>query len=180
MLKATRYMLAAMVLGTALGASQANAQSCSSNAGSCNTTNTASVTVGALVKFDMSSATTTLTAPTPAQIEAGAVISNNGPSFAIKANRAWTLKIKSLNAANWTYTGSDNGVKPIGDLAWSSALAGTYAPITSSDVTFSSGAKTDGTNQAVYFQTTWAQGFGLASNAPGQYDLPIQFTLSAP
>jgi hypothetical protein len=180
-MKATRYMLAAMVLGTALGASQANAQaSCASQTGSCTATNTASVTVGALVKFDMGSATTALTAPTPAQIEAGAVISNNGPTFAIKANRAWTLKIKSLAAVDWTYTGADAGVKPIGDLAWSNALAGTYVPITASDVTFSSGAKTSGTNQGIYFQTTWAQGFALASNAPGQYDLPIQFTLSAP
>ena len=85
-MKATRYMLAAMVLGTALGARQADAQSCASSAGSCNTTNTASVTVGALVKFDMSSATTALTSPTPAQIEAGAVISNSGPTFAITAS----------------------------------------------------------------------------------------------
>ena len=48
-MKATR-ILAAMVLGTAIGAVQANAQ-CSGNAGTCNTTNTASVTVGALVKL---------------------------------------------------------------------------------------------------------------------------------
>ena len=179
-MKATRLILAAMVLGTAIGASQANAQNCSSNAGSCTTTNTASVTVGALVKLDLSSASTALTSPTPAQIEAGAQIANAGPTFSIKANRAWTLKIKSLNAANWTYTGSDAGVKSISDLLWSNAVNGTFAPITASDVTFSSGAKTNGTNQAIFFETNWAAGFGLASNAPGQYDLPIQFTLSAP
>ena len=54
-MRATRSLLAAMVLGTAIGASQANAQ-CSGNAGTCNTTNTASVTVGALVKLGMTSA----------------------------------------------------------------------------------------------------------------------------
>ncbi|HUQ99725.1 MAG TPA: hypothetical protein VM166_09745 [Gemmatimonadaceae bacterium] len=179
-MKATRIILAAMVLGTAIGASQANAQSCASSAGSCTTTNTASVTVGTMVKLDLGSATTALTAPTPAQIEAGATIANAGPTFAIKANKGWTLKIKSLNPTNWTYTGSDAGVKSISDLLWSNALAGTYAPITASDVTFSSGAKTSGTNQAIYFETVWAAGMALASNAPGQYDLPIQFTLSAP
>ena len=179
-MKATRIILAAMVLGTAIGASQASAQSCSSSAGSCVTTNTASVTVGTLVKLDLGSASTALTAPTPAQIEAGALIANAGPTFSIKANKAWTLKIKSLNAATWTYTGSDAGVKSISDLLWSNAVNGTFAAITASDVTFSSGAKTNGTNQAIFFETQWAAGFALASNAPGQYDLPIQFTLSAP
>ena len=47
-MNATRFVLAAMVLGTAIGANQANAQ-CSGNAGSCNTTNTVSATVNNLV-----------------------------------------------------------------------------------------------------------------------------------
>ena len=51
-MRATRSLLAAMVLGTAIVASESNAQ-CSGNAGTCNTTNTASVTVGALVKLGM-------------------------------------------------------------------------------------------------------------------------------
>jgi len=93
-MKATRYLLAAMVLGTAIGASQANAQ-CSGNAGTCNTTNTASVTVGALVKLGMTSSATALTSPTADQVDAGAAIDNAGPSFTIKANRSWTLNIKA-------------------------------------------------------------------------------------
>src|SRR5258705_13667113 len=93
-MKATRSLLAAMVLGTAIGASQANAQ-CSGNAGTCNTTNTASVTVGALVKLGMSSATTSLTNPTADQVDAGTAIDNSGPSFTVKANTSWTLKIKA-------------------------------------------------------------------------------------
>src|SRR5205814_9444882 len=138
-MKATRFLLAAMGLATAIGASQANAQ-CSGNAGTCNTTNTASVTVGALVKLGMSSATTTLTNPTADDVDAGNVIADAGPSFTIKANRSWTLKIKSQNAASWTYAGSNSGVKPISDLAWSTAAGGTFAAITTSDATFASGA----------------------------------------
>jgi hypothetical protein len=178
-MKATRF-LAAMVLATAIGATQASAQ-CSGNAGSCNTTNTASVTVGALVKLGMSSATTTLTNPTADDVDNGATIADAGPTFTVKANRSWTLKIKSQNATNWTYVGSNTGVKPIGDLAWSTAANGTFAAITGSDATLTSGAgASNGAAAAVFFRTSWLNDFTSASNAPGTYSLPIVFTLTAP
>ena len=179
-MKATRSLLAAMVLGTAVGASQANAQ-CSGNAGTCNTTNTASVTVGALVKLGMSSATTTLTNPTADDVDAGNVIADAGPTFTIKANRSWTLKIKSQNATSWTYVGSNSGVKPIGDLAWSTSAGGTFTAISGTDATFASGASSTNNGAAqAFFRTSWATDFTSASNAPGTYSLPIVFTLTAP
>ena len=179
-MKATRTLLAAMVLGTVIGASQANAQ-CSGNAGTCNTTNTASVTVGALVKLGMSSSATALTNPTADNVDAGDILQNAGPTFTIKANRSWTLKIKSQNATNWTYVGSDAGVKPIGDLAWSTAAGGTYAAITNTDATFTSGAgASNGAAAQAFFRTSWTADFTSASNAPGTYSLPIVFTLTAP
>jgi hypothetical protein len=179
-MKATRSLLAAMVLGTAIGASQANAQ-CSGNAGTCNTVNTASVTVGALVKLDMSSASTALTNPTAADVDAGNVIADAGPSFTIKANRSWTLKIKSQNATNWTYVGSNAGVKPISDLSWATTSGGTYAAISNTDATFLSGASSsNGTAAQAFFKTSWLNDFTDASNAPGTYSLPIVFTLTAP
>ncbi len=179
-MKATRILLAAMVLGTVIGASQANAQ-CSGNAGTCNTTNTASVSVGALVKLGMGGITTALTAPTADDIDVGAVIPNAGPIFSIKANRSWTLKIKSQNATDWTYSGSNSGVKPIGHLAWSTAVGGTFAAITNADATFTSGASsTNGTAAQVFFRTTWLADFSDASNREGSYSLPIVFTLTAP
>ena len=179
-MRATQYLLAAMVLGTTIGASQANAQ-CSGNGGTCNTTNTASVTVGALVKLGMSSAVTTLTNPSADDVDAGNVLADAGPSFTVKANRSWTLKIKSQNAANWTYVGSNAGVKPISDLAWSTAANGTFAAITASDATFTSGASaSNGAAAQAFFKTSWANDFTSASNAPGTYSLPIVFTLTAP
>jgi len=140
-MKATRSLLAAMVLATAVGATPARAQ-CSGNAGSCNTTNTASVTVGNLVKLGMTSATTSLTAPTADQVDAGASIDNAGPSFTIKANRSWTLKIKAQPAVAgfWDYVGSNSGQKPIGDLAWATSSGGSYTAVTASDATFTSSA----------------------------------------
>jgi hypothetical protein len=178
-MKATRTLLAAMVLGTAITASQASAQ-CSGSV-SCNTTNTASVTVGALVKLGMNSATTTLTNPTANDVDAGTTIADNGPVFSIKANRSWTLKIKSQNASYWSYTGTDGGVKAIGDLAWATASNGTFAALTSSDVTVTSGAAaSNGTAASIFFHTSWLSDFTSVSNAPGLYQLPIVFTLSAP
>lgn len=178
-MKATRSLLAAMVLATAIGATQANAQ-CSGTA-SCNTTNTASVTVGALVKLAMTSACTTLTNPTADDVDAGNVIADAGPIFTIKANRSWTLKIRSQNATSWTYAGSNSGVKPIGDLAWSTTSGGTYNAITNADVTFTSGAgATNNGSAQAWFKTSWTSDFTSASNAPGTYSLPIVFTLSAP
>ena len=179
-MRATQYLLAAMVLGTTIGASQVNAQ-CSGSAGTCNTTNTASVTVGALVKLGMSAATTSLTAPTADDIDLGAVIANAGPTFTIKANRSWTLKIKSQNATDWTYAGANSGVKPIGHLAWSTAVGGTFAAITNADVSFTSGASsTNGTAAQAFFRTTWLADFSDPSNREGSYSLPIVFTLTAP
>ena len=180
-MKATRSLLA-MVLATAVGATQANAQ-CSGNAGSCNTTNTASVTVGALVKLGMSSATTTLTNPTADQVDAGSSIDNAGPTFTVKANRSWTLKIKAQPAVAgfWDYVGSNSGQKPIGDRAWATSSGGTYTAITASDATFASGASaSNGTAAAAFFRVSWLNDFTSAGNAPGTYSLPIVFTLTAP
>jgi hypothetical protein len=180
-MKATRSLLAAMVLVTAIGATKANAQ-CSNNAGSCSTTNTASVSVGALVKLGMTTTTTPLTAPTADNIDAGALIENAGPVFAIKANRSWTLKIKTTNATNWTYvSGGNSGVKPIGHLAWSLSSGGSYTAITNSDVTFTSGgAATNSGSASAWFRTTWVADFADPSNREGVYELPIVFTLTAP
>jgi hypothetical protein len=174
-----RFLLAAIVLGS-VTASQADAQ-CSGNAGGCLTVNTASATVNALVKLGMSATTTTLSAPTADQVEVGATLADAGPTFTVKANRSWTLNIRTSNATNWTYVGSNAGVKPISDLTWSNAVAGTYVGISGSDALFLSGAAaTNGTSAQAFFKTVWAAGFAQASNAPGTYSLPVVFSLSAP
>ncbi|MDQ6872411.1 MAG: hypothetical protein M3037_10435 [Gemmatimonadota bacterium] len=167
--------------GLFAGATQAGAQGCSGNAGTCNTTNTASVLIPALVKLGMSATTTSLTAPTADQVDLGATVSDAGPTFTIKANRSWTLNIKSGNPTNWTYTGANSGVKPIADLTWANAVAGTYAAITASDVVFTNGGgATAGTAAAAFFKTNYPAGFTNSANAPGTYSLPVVFTLTAP
>jgi hypothetical protein len=181
-MNATRLLMAAMVLGAAIGASQANAQSCSGNAGTCNLTNTASVSVNNLVKLAMGGTTTSLTSPTADQVEVGALIADNGPTFTVKANRSWTLNIKTTNLSNWTYVGGPPvGTKPISDLLWSNASAGTFVGLSSSDAAFLTGASsTNGFAAQAFFKTLWAAGFTQPSNIPGTYSLPVVFTLSAP
>ena len=177
---ATRTLLAAMVLVSAIGVNQADAQ-CSGNAGGCLTVNTASATVNALVKLGMSATTSTLSSPTADQVDLGATLADAGPSFTIKANRSWTLNIRTSNVSNWTYVGSNGGTKPISDLTWANAVAGTYVGISSSDALFLSGAAaTNGTAAQAFFKTVWAAGFTQPSNAPGTYSLGVVFSLSAP
>jgi hypothetical protein len=179
-MNATRFLLAAAVLSSVIGATQANAQ-CSGNAGGCNTVNTASATVNALVKLGMNATTTALSAPTADQVEIGATLADAGPTFTIKANRSWTLNIRTSNASLFTYVGSNGGTKPISDLTWSNAVAGSYVAIGASDALFTSGAAaTNGTAAQAFFKTIWAAGFTQPSNAPGTYSLPIVFSLTAP
>jgi hypothetical protein len=175
----SRYLVAAMIVGTAV--SIPAAAQCSGS-DSCSTTNTASVTVGALVDLGMSSETTTLTAPTGADLATG-YVADVGPTFVVKANQDWTMSIKAAasNATNWTYTGTKSGVKPIGDLNWSVASNGTFAALTGSNSTVASSASSsNGTDVSLFFRTTYAASFAAANNRPGVYSLPIVFTLSAP
>jgi len=129
----------------------------------------------------MGSAATALTSPTADQVEVGANIADAGPSFTVKANRSWSLNIKTTNASNWTYVGSNGGTKPVSDLTWSNAVAGSYVGISTTDALLTSGAgATNGAAAQVFFKTVWAAGFTQPSNAPGTYSLPVVFTLSAP
>jgi hypothetical protein len=181
-MKATRILLAAMVLGTVAGASQANAQCSSVGAtGACSTTNTAQVVIPSLVKLDMGATTTSLTAPTADAVDAGTAIDNAGPALSIKSNRSWTLNLKSGRAQYWDFNGVAGTAKPISDLTWSATNGSGYAAISATDALLASGASATVTGSAsVYFRTQYTGGLAAPSNAPGTYTLPIVFTLSAP
>jgi hypothetical protein len=169
-----------MIVGSAFSAIPAAAQCSGSD--SCSTTNTASVTVGALVNLEMSSATTSLTSPLVADLAAG-YVADVGPTFTVHANQEWTMSIKAAasNPTNWTYTGSKGGVKPIGDLTWSVASTGTFAALTGANAQVTSGTtSTDNTGVELFFQTVYSSDYSSANNRPGVYSLPVVFTLSAP
>jgi hypothetical protein len=177
----SRFIVAALIAGSAMSAVPAMAQGCSGS-GSCSATNTASVTVGALVKLDMSSATTALTTPVVDDLAAG-YVADVGPTFVVHANQDWTMSIKSgaSNQTNWDYTGTKSGVKPIGDLTWSVADNGTFAALTAANATVASSASaTDDTAVSLFFRTVYSADYSAPNNRPGVYSLPVVFTLSAP
>jgi hypothetical protein len=181
-MRATRLLLAAMVLGTAAAASQANAQ-CSSvgAAGNCSTTNTAQVVIPSLVKLGMGATTTSLTAPSADAVDAGTPIDDAGPALSIKSNRSWTLNLKSGRAQYWDFNGGLGTAKSISDLTWSATNGSGYVALSATDALLGSGASATATGTAsVYFRTLYTGGLAAASNAPGTYTLPIVFTLSAP
>jgi hypothetical protein len=181
-MKATRLLLAAMVLGTAAAASQANAQCSSAGAtGTCNTTNTAQVIIPSLVKLGMGATTTSLTAPTADAVDLGTPVDDAGPSLSIKSNRSWTLNLRSGRAQFWDFGGAPGTAKSISDLTWSTTNGSGYVALSATDAPLTSGASaTASATASVYFRTLYTGGLAAASNAPGTYTLPIVFTLSAP
>lgn len=178
----SRFIIgAAMAIGASIALPAGAQTSCTNVTGtSCSLTNTASVTIGSLISLGISGTTTSLTAPTSLTLGTD-VGPDTGPTFTVKANQGWTLSIKSSNATNWTYVGTNSGVKPISHLKWSLTSGGTYASITATDASLTTGlAATNAGTAAVFFKTTYLTDFSAASNAPGAYSLPVVFTLSAP
>jgi len=174
-----RLLLTAAALGGIVSWSPASGQSCSGVA-SCQVTTTASVTVPALVSLDVAGAgSIPLTAPGVADLATG-YVQDAGPALTVKANRAWTLSVHTTNATNWTYTGTQGGVKPIGDLNWSTTANGTYAAVTTSAASVATGARTNSSSPSIFFRTLYSANFGDPRNAAGAYDIGLVFTLSAP
>jgi hypothetical protein len=176
MFKKSAAVLALTIVAATVPAS---AQTCSGT-NSCTVTSNASVTIPALVDLSVSGGgTITLTAPTAAEM--GSFVADVGPTFTVKANRTWSLAVHTTAATNWTYTGTQGGVKPISDLMWSNTAGGTYAAVTGTAASVvTAQAKTNAGAPTIFFHTLYAAGYDDARNAAGSYSIPLVFTLSAP
>jgi hypothetical protein len=173
-----KVVVVAVVGLTMFAGSRVAAQSCG-GVNSCTVAVDASVTVPALVRLSLGAGSITLTPPTDA--ESGSYVQDNGPSFTVRSNRSWSLSIHTSAATDWTYTGTDGGVKPIGDLTWSATAGGTYVAVTGTAAAIVSGQpKTNGANPTIFFRTLWAAAFDDPRNAAGVFTIPLVFTLSAP
>jgi hypothetical protein len=179
-MKTKSLLSAAATLGMLVGWSPALvAQSCA-GVSSCQVTTTASVTVPALIALDVSGGgALALTSPGADDLETG-YVQDSGPTFVVKANRAWTLSVHTTNATNWTYTGDQGGVKPISDLTWSTTASGTYDAIGGTPAPVASGARTNGASPAIFFRTLYPADFGDDRNAAGSYSSNLVFTVAAP
>ena len=170
-----------MMFAAAVVAAPANAQGTCNGTNSCTVTTTASVTVPALVDLAVAGAgAVTLTSPTVADLSTG-YVQDAGPAITVKANRTWTLSVHTTAATNWTYSGTQGGVKPIADLTWSNTAGGTYAAITTSAASVvTNQARTNAGAPTIFFRTLYSSDFSADKNAAGSYSIPLVFTLSAP
>jgi hypothetical protein len=146
---------------------------------SCGVPGSVSMTAGRVVRLQMSAGATSLTAPTPADFDAG-FNATTGPTLTVSANAAWTLHIRAA-AATWTAANTSPGAparinKPAADLKWSTVSASGFAALTTSDASLVSGSATAGSATTLFFQTAYS----WTLDTPGNYSMAIVLTLTSP
>jgi hypothetical protein len=161
-------------------AKSADAQCTASGApANCSQAGSVSMTAGRVVRLQMSAGSTSLTAPTTADFDAG-FNSSTGPTLTVSANAAWTLNIRAASAV-WTGTNTATGVaartnKPAGDLKWSTSSGGIFSALSGTDASLINGSATATSATTLYFQTV----YDWALDTPGNYSLSIVLTLTSP
>jgi hypothetical protein len=181
-MKRTRLSaLLAIALGLFAAPASLIAQACTANGspGSCNRTGSVTMTAGRVVLLQASAGSTTLTAPTPTDFDAG-FNATTGPTLTVSANAAWTLHIKA-GSALWTATNTSPGAparvnKPAADLKWSKTSNGVFTPFTTTDVNLVTGTATASSVTTLFFQTLYA----WTLDTPGNYSLAVVLTLTSP
>jgi hypothetical protein len=172
--------LVAIGWATLTGPRIAAAQCTASGApATCNLAGSVSMTAGRVIRLQVSAASTTLTAPVPADFDAG-FNSTTGPSLTVSANAAWTLHVRASTAV-WAATNTSPGAparttKPAGDLKWSTAPNGTFNALSTTDVLLVGGSATASSSTTLYFQTL----YGWTLDTPGNYSLSVILTLTSP
>lgn len=145
----------------------------------CGVPGSVSMTAGRVVRLQTSAASTSLTAPTTGDFDAG-FNGTTGPTLTVSANAPWTLHIRAASAT-WTATNTSPGApartnKPAGDLKWSLSAGGAFAPLTTSDASLFAGSATASDATTLYFQTL----YDWSLDSPGNYSLSIVLTLTSP
>lgn len=173
-------VVVAIAAGVTVVPTLARAQCTASGApASCGQTGSVSMIAGRVVRLQVSSGSTALTPPTPADFDAG-FNATTGPTFTVSANAAWTLHLRASTAV-WTATNTSPGAparttKPAADLKWSTASNGTFAALTTSDVNLVAGSATASSVTTLFFHTLYS----WTLDTPGNYSLAIVLTLTAP
>lgn len=167
-------------LGLLAGPSRLAAQ-CTASGGpaSCWLPGSVSMTAGRVVRLQVSAGSTTLTAPTPADFDAG-FNATTGPTFTVSANAAWTLHLRASTAL-WSATNTSPGApartnKPAADLMWTTASNGAFTAMTTTDVNLVTGAATASSFTTLFFQTL----YNWTLDTPGNYSLSVVLTLTSP
>ncbi len=106
----------------------------------------------------------------------------NANTLSVESNKSWTVSVKA-NSAAFSFSpsaGDPDPSKPAGNLSYKLSTAGTYTPVTTSNVAVKSGNKggtaTAGNSFIMDYQLT----SNLSQDPPGTYTLAIAYTLTAP
>src|SRR3954465_5706582 len=143
------------------GATPAIAQCTASGApANCTQPGSASMTAGRVVRLQVSAGSTSLTAPTAADFDAG-FNSTTGPTLTVSANAPWMLQVRA-SAASWGATNTSRGVparvnKPAADLKWGANAGGPFSALSTTDATLVSGSATANSATTLYLQTLYSQ-----------------------
>jgi len=163
-----------------LSASPVLAQ-CSAAGGpaSCSLPGSVSMTAGRVIRLQMTATSTTLTAPTAADFDAG-FNSTSGPTLTVSSNSSWRLYVRSSTPV-WSAANTAPGAparidKPVGDLRWSTNAGGPFAALTTTDANLLAGVATAADTRTLYFQTAYSWLF----DTPGDYGLTLVLSLTAP
>jgi hypothetical protein len=153
----------------------ANPSPCSPSALTLNV----SITIGRAIYMTLNPANTTLTVPSVANYNTG-FAATTGPTVTVYCNTGWSVSI-SAGAALWTAvpTGTEpvRANKPAADLQWSLAAGGPFVDMLVTAASFgTSAAATSGTGNLIYYRTKYA----WTLDTPGNYSIPVVFTLTSP
>src|SRR5438045_5717719 len=143
-MKRAAVMLVAVSLCAVIAPARSLAQCSASGApDNCSVPGSVSMTAARVVRLQMSAGSTSLTAPTTADFDAG-FNSTTGPTLTVSANAPWTLHIRA-GAATWTATNTSPGVpartsKPATDLKWSTVAGSGFAALPTRDASLVAGS----------------------------------------
>jgi hypothetical protein len=170
--------LASALLGLAPSTVSAQCTAAGSPA-SCGLPGSASMTAGRGIRLQMTATSTTLTAPTAADFDAG-FNSTTGPTLTVSSNSSWSLYVRSATP-RWSATNTSPGApartdKPVEDLKWSTNSGGPFVPLTEADASLFAGVATAADTRTLYFQTAYS----WLLDTPGDYGLTLVLSLTAP
>lgn len=157
----------------------AQSQTLCLGAPSCSLNPTVSLTIPKVVRLALTGSTITLDTPTwTTDSLAGQSVTTTFTGVSVRANHSWTINI-STAAANWTYVGSEGGVRAASTLEFQPNCAGGFTAISNTPTMVRSGALTNGSAANLCLATVFPADYSSTANRPGTYTLAITLTLAA-
>lgn len=133
------------------------------------------VTISTVVRLSIPSTTVALGTATGTEFANGFGTPVLVP-VSLRANRSWTLALRTT-AATWTATGTGaRANKPNSDLQWGTATAGPFTNLSTTNATVATGAATGTGAVNLYLRSRYQ----WTLDTPGSYSIPLQLTITAP